>query len=675
MVTNTSCEPALYQEAYSEYLLSVDEAQVKHIQRELNQLSSLGNFDIKKIIVDGVLGEGTRKALYQYCLGLQEISTENFIISLLKEFDLQQRLVTRDSHSINSYVPTVVEPTTDEVEGKSDNIELNKDEGRLAENDDNPPSTWYMLTKERLESVVEAAKKTGDKSVDDAGDEKSEHVVDEENNNKIMPLPSDESLLKLTSVFDIPYLNRAKFMSSVTSKTGITHAAYPEFSAALAEGAKNSVSPRLESIMIEDNGCGCVRSFSDTIYGFYPYWRSTASEEITPIIDYSIVNRIAYYALTLDEHGEINVPLHWSSNGKLGNFINKAHRHKTAVDLVVYSSHWPQWTESAMQASLTSIYNKMALEIEYSQSGVMAYVPFLNTTLASPDGVTLYFDRYSDKPESRYKIIEFISLLHERLEGLERDLKINILLDIESSALNSELALFSDIKNLLVSDNSGADAYVDSLLVFIAEPTTKTKKLLRSKIEDEFSGSQRMAVLRKVIPVITPYGHENDTRGAYTQFSDDLVYFKNNFSGVGLWPLPLASDKDAAMVSQWLIDTYAGQDINGVLNAISARYPALCEFACPNRWVFRLVIDLLLLLALGYGVLTLFSRRLRRFYSRNSLYFMFYILLMASVFLVSLMCDPFWKQKRDMMLLGALLVSAAIFMVRKYSQAKQGPLP
>lgn len=681
---NKLCRTVLEKAAYSDYLRSIDSERVKQTQRALNQVAAALQLPVDKVVVDGVFGSGTREALYQYCDQLTAVPDEELIINLVMRLDQQAGLKpipdgagserTADQTSSTLSAVATVDAAVNTVTPVAD---LAPQSG---------PAVWYLLDKASLANVVEKEApepplKRGD------NEEEEQESSPETASAATVVLPPDGKLEKLEQLFEIPYVNRNQFIQAVMVKAEIGREEYADFIEALADAAKKEASSKLAPVIVSDNGCGCVRDFSSTVYGFYPYWRSTVTRsdmdnkgsatiaEQKQEIDYSVVNRIAYYGLTLSETGEINAPLHWRANGKLGNFINKAHRHKTAVDLALYSDHWAEWTESTMQASVMSVYNQLMLQVEYQQQGIKGYVPFLNSTVASPDGVTLHFDHFFDNPSARYKIVEFINQLYERLDGLERDYKINILLDIGLSELKGEKPLLKDIKSLLVSGASGLPAYVNSLLVFIDEPTTLTKKLLRSKIEDEFSGAQRMEVLRKVIPVISPYGHEEDAPGPYSQFDDDLIYFQNNFSGVGLWPLPLASDKDMAEISKRLITLYGADEVDGVLNTLSDRYPALCEFACPNRWAFRLAIDFLLLLAIGYGLLALFSRRLRAFYSRHALFFIFYLVAMVMIFLVSLTCDPFWKQKRDIVFLGLLLMALAVFVVRKYIRAKQGPLP
>jgi len=665
---------------------------VTRTQSELNKLVAASLLEASEVPVDGVLGVQTRAALYQYCQGLASLPTGNFVISLTVKLDQQVALMAAVENTINDDTPEAA-PILDEKEASVIQPDVkkvsvvdtaNKQPAVVADK----PSIWYQLDQASLDIVLEAnaakepANQDGDSNIDDTSDKK-ETVL----------LPDEETLEKFADLFGVAYVDEKHFSHAVLEKTGISAAKYPLFVAELASAAKNVSASRLTDIVLSDDDCGCTREFSDTVYGFYPYWLSAEDKEVKeggdivedepaeevavalPSIDYSVINRIAYSALTIDGDGDIQKPLHWNSDGRLGNFINKAHRHKTKVDLVIYSDQWMNWSDSDQAAAVTSIYHQLNLNVTYKRSGLMGYVPFLNSTTASADGVTLYFENYVDNPAAREIITKFVVQLYERLVRDTAQLKINILLNIDSASLEKNNDLFVDLKDLLVMKNSNTPLYVDSLILFLNEPTTDTKKLLRSKIEDEFSGEDRMVVLRKVIPVITPHGHENDINGPYTQFKDDLIYFNNNFAGIGLWPVPLKSDEDSEIISDYIIQQFSVKDVDGLLNSIAAEYPALCDFACPNRSLLRIVFDVMLIFILGYGVLALFSRRLRGFYSRNSGYFKLYIFATVAVFMASLMCDPFWKQKRDYVFVGSLLAVAAMYMIHKYSSAKQGPLP
>ncbi len=477
-----NCEPALDWATYSDYLISVDETRVKRTQQALNMLVSPGLVK-SEVPVDGFLWGKTQEALYQYCQNLNTLPDGDFAIELVKKLDQQIALMAAVENTINDSAPLDehgFDVKTEPVVKKNTVI---KNEQAVKVTSAEQPSSWYQLSEEELASAIEKSKSTSS------------------------TLPDIELLNNLAQMFDVPYLNQEAFLAGVLAKSSISDEAdsYPVFTAALVSEARKTSTLQLKDIVFGDNDCGCAQEFSDTVYGFYPYWLSAeikydgkddkqgagtavSAEEkpienpaekppvVLPTINYSVINRIAYYALTIDHHGEIQQPLHWNSEGQLGNFIHKAHRHKTAVDLVVYSDQWMNWSDTDQTRAVTSIERQLKLEVGYQQEGIMAYVPFLNSATASPDGVTLYFDHYTDSAiEARKSIVRFVKQLHTQLAKQGRSLKINILLDIKNSALETSDDLFVDLKELLIKKDDDSPVYVDSLIVFLNEPTTNTK--------------------------------------------------------------------------------------------------------------------------------------------------------------------------------------------------------
>ena len=161
-------------------------------------------------------------------------------------------------------------------------------------------------------------------------------------------------------------------------------------------------------------------------------------------------------------------------------------------------------------------------------------------------GITVFFDHYDGKNNTD-NIVSYITQLKALiykgyLEGNNPNFSVNLMLNIVwdydskdfcvikssnrqpqkyFSAL-SELLLASRMKQPLqtnvedlvaetVSDFENrlqktnllpAAPYVDKLLVFINEPTGRSKKCLRLQVENEFFGDQRIDVLRMIIPII-----------------------------------------------------------------------------------------------------------------------------------------------------------------------------
>jgi hypothetical protein len=97
----------------------------------------------------------------------------------------------------------------------------------------------------------------------------------------------------------------------------------------------------------------------------------------------------------------------------------------------------------------------------------------------------------------------------------------------------------------------------------------------------------------------------------------------------------------------------------------------MCEWACPNRWVFRIALDILLILALIYALLALGNCRLREFYQRQFLWFAGFGFITAMVFAVSAVCDPYWKGRAIYALIGIpllILVGWGLSRLRRMNQ-------
>ena len=93
-----------------------------------------------------------------------------------------------------------------------------------------------------------------------------------------------------------------------------------------------------------------------------------------------------------------------------------------------------------------------------------------------------------------------------------------------------------DLLAQLEHNNELKDGVVSYYLFKIDNPIRKNKKILRKEIETKFHGLERKNNLRKIIAVIELEVPEtNDTHEPnYRQFEDNLIYFQDNFGGVGL---------------------------------------------------------------------------------------------------------------------------------------------
>jgi hypothetical protein len=357
-------------------------------------------------------------------------------------------------------------------------------------------------------------------------------------------------------------------------------------------------------------------------------------------------------------------------------------------------------------------------------------LPFVedNSTVRA-DGINLYFDSYenaSDAPRLR----EIVETLAKNLQRKRPDAQINIMLGLKwprlkvvdkNSKVNIEgidKQLFIELEDILVAKSGSApDAesdtdMIENVFVFLPQNTEKyskntsySKKLLRRTIEDAFDGkgANRRTVLRKTVPIIStlPDEEQHDYFSEGEQFVEDLIYLQDNFAGVGLWPLPMEprgddakdeasqdeateneaavdglAESDAGAIGARLIEVYGAGTGSGLLDAeIEFFRQKLCEFACPNRWLFRIAFDFLAALLVVYALLAVWNCKLRKFYQRRFPYFLAYVLATSMIFGVSLACDPFWIQRGNFVMLATIVLLVTYIGVRYIGRAKRPRMP
>jgi hypothetical protein len=425
------------------------------------------------------------------------------------------------------------------------------------------------------------------------------------------------------------------------------------------------------------------------------------------------------------------------SESQVARFIATAHRHRVKVDITFYSSQWMEWDPVKINQVAAAVEQAASQEFSDTSdddevvanllSLLRKLLPFVedNSTVRA-DGINLYFDQYKNSADAG-KIIEIVTAVGRRMP----DASLNIMLEPDWSGiggtrdgnLNFDILginkeLFANLKDALKDD---AEVEVANLFVFLPrntengpKKTSNAKKLLRLAIENAFDGDgkTRRTVLRKTLPIIVTFNDKDQPKDYFgtekSAFIEDLIYLQDNFAGVGLWPLPLvvaagdvednsgagedASGDAASSPEPEQAEVVPPNDGVAIGKSLVAEYEvkadwrkdpkwqeidnlaaALCEFACPNRWLFRLTFDFLAGLLAIYGLLALGNCRLREIYQQKSLYFLGYGLVTALIFTVSLVCDPFWKEVSGYVLTGIVLVLVGFFgfrQVRKTTHPK-----
>jgi hypothetical protein len=532
---------------------------------------------------------------------------------------------------------------------------------------------------------------------------------------KEIPKPKEDNTLpaevtdRLALIEDIAYPNQALFEQALAvlfKDSDMDSRKYQKYQKLILDQARQGpITPAAMQVTGAD--CGCSRDLSSLVYGFYPYWLATAEQaknaqpdqvqgeqqQDGQKIDFSLYDRIAFYALSLDRQGDIQLQDtgNWQSWGKVVNmsgFIRQAHKYRVDVDLAVYAADWQDWSEQVMEHAAYAVLKAASEKFSADLNPLSWQVPLLSENSTSQvDGVTLVFEDYGRHTKEADKIVTFVRKLKERLGVAGQDLKINIMLGMDANALVAQASLFSELKDILIKQDDTAPA-VEYILVFLPEPTTDSKKALRRKVEDEFHGADRQIVLRKIVAVISPFRNTKATTSSESaeplasndpvrdQFADDLIYFQDNFIGVGLWPLPLESDAEMERIRTTIIERLKLEDdANHLGDMINSLPIDLCQYACPNRWLFRLCFDLLAGFLLLYAVLAFWICRLRVLYKQYFIYFLGLALVTLLIMLISLACDPFWKEKADIVVASVALVLGSLALWKTISKMARPPLP
>lgn len=379
--------------------------------------------------------------------------------------------------------------------------------------------------------------------------------------------------------------------------------------------------------------CECVARHKEhsSVYAFYPFWLANPVPEPAPtgagadatggggadaaeapalppqpLVDFTLVERLAFFGLTLSADMSIGNEARWLEAAPT--FISSAHRRLAKADLAITMKGWQELTESQQ---ITAARNISELMVPVPQqrtttwSGWFASLPDRFDS-RQPDAVTLIFDDYAttDTETAQSVVNGLVEALDMMLSQRGQTINLAITLPLAPDAPNTPL--LSELRESLLAVDGNPER-VDELLVFLDRPTTKTKKSLRARVEAGFNGADRQTVLRKILPVLPPLAQQKPPRtpvaGAppqteaemnFGQFRDDLAYFQDNFGGIGFWPVPGITTPPDPLVTELIGFTQAQFAVGGLLPAsfegLNTQIDGMCGIVCPNRIYVRLGI-------------------------------------------------------------------------------------
>ena len=379
-------------------------------------------------------------------------------------------------------------------------------------------------------------------------------------------------------------------------------------------------------------GCGCVNArASQTLYAIAPTWQGALGAEP---LDFSLIHRLTAFAFSLPQlqQRKATPPGEDPDLVQRLAFIETARRHDSRVDLGIYHRDWRFLAGNAsperdrdIQRLLDDVPRQARLWLDAPLPGTAARwkarLPGFGEVQRLGDGLTLFFDDTPTSEQNKEALAAFTDFYPQFVKRLaaamaenpERKYALNLMLSVDQIQAGGPMAvarLFELLKAVekpevvngrivetpeivngrLVKTLEGYRRHsnvVLRFLVLLPEPSVASKKLLHHLIENSpaLKGGDRRIFMRSVVPVLVL-----PQRNAQ-QFEDDLVYVQDNFDGIGFWPAPLIDSQISAEQRHTLRRIFVPDAPTGLGKMV-------CSFVCPNRWLLRLVFDLLVLLGL-----------------------------------------------------------------------------
>jgi succinate dehydrogenase/fumarate reductase cytochrome b subunit len=324
------------------------------------------------------------------------------------------------------------------------------------------------------------------------------------------------------------------------------------------------------------------------VYGFLPFWRGP----VPPKIDFSRFHRISVLAATmLDDGGwlrpnlvpaidggaERSTEAVW--RGVTSRLANQALEHGTQLDLALRAPDVDTLRRLAERKLVDySARTAVGLADTPLQGGHLGAIPLpewkrllwpvWNAPRHAFGGVTLILPPdllAQSQPDANALAMGYVTAVIRAMQATGRPYVLNIVAP-EGLALpaqaDGQLPLeqrtfwenFLQMKKFaeplkahrgaqgVETPYSGGTDITVRLVIPLPESTKVTKKLLRANVEKppSITGGDRAEILNSIVPVVfSPTGGETLSPDALHQLDDDMIYFKQNFAGIAIWPPPL----------------------------------------------------------------------------------------------------------------------------------------
>lgn len=139
-------------------------------------------------------------------------------------------------------------------------------------------------------------------------------------------------------------------------------------------------------------------------------------------------------------------------------------------------------------------------------------------------------------------------------------------------------------------------------------------------------------VLRNIIPILHPTGHREilqttkvnplrtEPPREFSQFTNDVVYFQDNFAGIGFWPVPDSTSADLPDLKRIIAGEFNATPWLHPFTGIQSSLKSICDQVCPNRVAIMLTtvagfIVMLVILHQLFYVVWVYTVGFRVFYA------------------------------------------------------------
>lgn len=386
-----------------------------------------------------------------------------------------------------------------------------------------------------------------------------------------------------------------------------------------------------------DCGCTQVDQINGVTYGFFPFWMA---QRHTQRMDFGVMKRVAYYGLTFDASGVLtyanqnNQANAQSTRTKALNFVRKAHQFNSRVDWVIEKNQWgANWIDQNEEARRL-IFQKLADQItafitQPLEDAVVRVAEKVSYSGDDPrtrgDGVSLYFRNYPTDSISTQLFEDFFRQLKVQLKAKGGKYYVNFMATRSEMSRNKGIYSYKTYRRFLENDDLPQGMVMSGdkdlknkirsyLILFLEEPTSQSKQLLRFDLDNAFQGIDHKIMMRSLIPTLT-----FDYKSWY-QLSEDIAYFNDAFYGIGLWPIQPTLETITNQTCE------EGSNLPNCLRQYFLKdgfendMPNLVDrWVCAHRWALRLAFFVTAVLLVILLLLVIFVCPIRHRLAKNPL--------------------------------------------------------